>query len=59
MSDAERVSASMPLCSNGSTNRVGDLESEVLSTTESEDVLNKIRSEAAAEAAAVRKRREN
>jgi len=32
--------------------RAGDLESEVLSTTESEDVLNRIRSEAAAEAAA-------
>ncbi len=32
--------------------RVGDLESEVLSSSESEDILNKIRSEAAAEAAA-------
>ncbi len=32
--------------------RVGDLESEVLSSSESEDILNKIRTEAAAEAAA-------
>lgn len=46
------ISASMPLWLERLNKRVGDLESEVLSTTESEDVLNKIRSEAAAEAAA-------
>ena len=52
VSDAERDLGEYTALLERLNKRVGDLENEVLSTTESEDVLNKIRSEAAAEAAA-------
>lgn len=52
VSDAARDLSEYDALLQRLTKRVGDLENEVLSTTESEDVLNKIRMEAAAEAAA-------
>lgn len=52
LSDAGRDIAEYEALLARLTKRVGDLENEVLSTSESADVLNKIRSEAAAEAAA-------
>ncbi len=52
ISDAERDLAEYNGLLERLEKRVGDLESEVLSSSESEDILNKIRSEAAAEAAA-------
>ncbi len=52
ISDAERDAAEYAGLLEKLEKRVGDLESEVLSSSESEGILNKIRSEAAAEAAA-------
>lgn len=52
ISDAERDCAEYRGLLEKLEKRVGDLESEVLSSAESEDLLNRIRSEAAAEAAA-------
>ncbi len=52
IADAERDLAEYNGLLERLEKRVGDLESEVLSTSESEDILTKIRSEAAAEAAA-------
>ncbi len=52
ISDAERDLTEYSGLLERLEKRVGDLESEVLSSSESEGILNKIRSEAAAEAAA-------
>ncbi len=52
IADAERDRAEYTALLETLEKRVGDLESEVLSSAESEGILNKIRSEAAAEAAA-------
>ena len=52
IADAERDIAEYAGLLERLEKRVGDIESEVLSSAENEDVLNKIRSEAAAELAA-------
>ncbi len=52
ISEAERDLSEYNRLLEALQKRVGDLENEVLSTSESADVLNRIRSEAAAEAAA-------